>query len=252
MNFREQGDGPAVLLLHGTPSSSEDFAPVVAELARTHRVFVLDLPGYRGVPSMRGPDAFDRTRRSIEEALRSRRVEEVAIVGYSGGAFRAIDLALRGSLRATHLVSLAGYVTVPEATRQAFRQLATLLRGGLDLRPTLAGQMCAPAALDRSPELARRVEGWLDLISTNDLADELDSFAAYLDATDHTEAFRALEIPVTAVGAELDAAVPPSFSHEMKALNPRVRVEVLPGTGHAMLLEQPEAVVRILRESLRV
>ena len=48
-----RGSGSAVVLLHGTPSSPEDFEPLVAALAESHRVLVPHFPGYGQTP----PDA---------------------------------------------------------------------------------------------------------------------------------------------------------------------------------------------------
>src|SRR5262245_24547335 len=40
------GDGPPLLVIHGFPTSSIDFAPVVDQLAAGRRVVLVDLPGY--------------------------------------------------------------------------------------------------------------------------------------------------------------------------------------------------------------
>src|SRR5215212_7111028 len=43
--FREAGEGPAVLLLHGWPTSSFLWRNTLGPLARKNRVLALDLPG---------------------------------------------------------------------------------------------------------------------------------------------------------------------------------------------------------------
>jgi pimeloyl-ACP methyl ester carboxylesterase len=44
--YRELGDGPPVLLLHGWPTSSFLWREVMRPIARTNRVVALDLPGF--------------------------------------------------------------------------------------------------------------------------------------------------------------------------------------------------------------
>ena len=44
--YRELGDGPPVLLLHGWPTSSFLWRNVMAPIARANRVVALDLPGF--------------------------------------------------------------------------------------------------------------------------------------------------------------------------------------------------------------
>ncbi|HUH71076.1 MAG TPA: alpha/beta fold hydrolase [Mycobacterium sp.] len=44
--FRRRGQGPAVLMLHGFPTWSYDYAEVAIDLARDHDVITLDFLGY--------------------------------------------------------------------------------------------------------------------------------------------------------------------------------------------------------------
>ena len=44
--YRELGDGPPVLLLHGWPTSSFLWREVMRPIARANRVVALDLPGF--------------------------------------------------------------------------------------------------------------------------------------------------------------------------------------------------------------
>ena len=44
--FRRRGEGPTVLLLHGFPTWSYDYAEVASDLARDHDVITLDFLGY--------------------------------------------------------------------------------------------------------------------------------------------------------------------------------------------------------------
>jgi haloalkane dehalogenase len=46
LHYLEAGEGDAVLLLHGFPTSSHLYRNIIPTLAKTHRVIALDLPGY--------------------------------------------------------------------------------------------------------------------------------------------------------------------------------------------------------------
>src|ERR1700747_2840053 len=60
--YREAGpkDAPAVLLLHGFPTSSQMFRNLIPALADRYRVIAPDYPGY-GHSSMPGRDKFTYT-----------------------------------------------------------------------------------------------------------------------------------------------------------------------------------------------
>jgi pimeloyl-ACP methyl ester carboxylesterase len=48
VTYREAGEGPAVLLLHGWPTSSYLWRDVMPAIARANRVVAVDLPGFGG------------------------------------------------------------------------------------------------------------------------------------------------------------------------------------------------------------
>jgi pimeloyl-ACP methyl ester carboxylesterase len=68
--FRTAGDAarPALILLHGMPSSSRTFRDVIAPLSRSVHVVVPDLPGY-GASDVPPEPTFDALTRAIEELL---------------------------------------------------------------------------------------------------------------------------------------------------------------------------------------
>lgn len=56
IHLEEEGNGPPILLLHGSPDSSQMWAPVVKSLATSYRCIVPDLPGYG---RSKAPSDFD-------------------------------------------------------------------------------------------------------------------------------------------------------------------------------------------------
>jgi pimeloyl-ACP methyl ester carboxylesterase len=53
--YRDTGEGPVLVMLHGFPTWSYDWADVATDLTRDHRVITLDFPGY-GFSDKRGVD----------------------------------------------------------------------------------------------------------------------------------------------------------------------------------------------------
>ena len=62
--YDDAGQGPVIVLVHGSPGTSRAWQPVAARLAPRFRVISPNLPGYGGTtrPAARGP-ATARTRR---------------------------------------------------------------------------------------------------------------------------------------------------------------------------------------------
>src|SRR5262245_55928457 len=53
----DAGQGPMVLMLHGNPDNGDEWRPLMARLAATHRCIAPDFPGYGESPEP--PASFD-------------------------------------------------------------------------------------------------------------------------------------------------------------------------------------------------
>jgi 3-oxoadipate enol-lactonase len=92
--YTEMGEGPALLLVHGSGPDSRVWSPSAEQLARDHRVITYDRRGYgrsAGAPLVAGWRQHYRDAASIMKGLE---IGPAGVVGWSGGGWVAIDLAL--------------------------------------------------------------------------------------------------------------------------------------------------------------
>lgn len=83
----DQGSGPALVLVHGFGGAKEDFSDQLDELARDHRVVVMDL---RGHGESDGPDdeasySLDRFAADIENVVDQLGITSFRLLGHSMG-----------------------------------------------------------------------------------------------------------------------------------------------------------------------
>lgn len=254
MFTRDVGGGPCVLLLHGTPSPADDFDALVEVLAPAFRVLVPDLPGYGRSPALENP-TVERVGDAIASMLRERGVERLhAVVGYSTGVYRALDLVLRHRREVRLLVALAGMATFDEAGRQFRAQFAARLRNepGLlhsdELADLMLALMASPGWCATHPDDAERIRRWPTITSAAALAAELDALAA---ARDLRPELAALPCAVYVWVGELDAGAPPEWSHDLaQCVGARATVDIVPACGHAILVEDREATAAAIRARL--
>lgn len=240
---RELGSGNPVVLIHGCPTDPDHLLPLAERLASAHRCLVVHLPGYGKSPPLEVPEAelFARTQALIEEALLARGAPEVEAVGYSGGAYRALALALGGRIRVRRLALLAGYAGFAPAHRETLIGVADLVRRGeleAALPRGLSAGMLSPAFAAAHPEAAREVDAWASAVPPAFFATELASMAR---AENLLPALGRLEAPVLARVGELDQAAPLPYSEAIARACPSSSLEVAPGVAHAILLEDFEA-----------
>lgn len=237
--------GPAVVMLHGTPSTVAYLDPLIEALAPTHRVLAAYLPGYGSSPRL-VPYSFEGARRSLEEALRDRGVTRGAVLGFSGGTYHALELALGGRFEATRLVGLGAFASLDPEERSGFTETAAALRAGIDLRPMLPARFLAPSSA-KDPARVAAVLSWLDAAPREVVADELDAFAACRDLLPDLARLR---VPVLLRTGALDLPTPPAKAEAIARVVPDAVVEVVPECAHALLLEDREATVASVRRFL--
>lgn len=111
IRYFQQGAGPDILLIHGSPGSVEDWETVIDELAQDYRVTAYDRPGH----GYSGSDANLHTYEyhadvalGLIEALELR---NVLVVGHSYGGTTALAIAVRKppAVRGIVVLDSAGY-----------------------------------------------------------------------------------------------------------------------------------------------
>ena len=247
LSLRRSGRGLPVVFLGGTPTTWDVLADVARAIAGTHEAIELSLPGYGASAPLAGRYTLEAAHAAVEQTLIEAGVRECALVGFSGGAYRALAIALRGAIRVTHLLSLAGLASLSAEEAAGFRGFAEALRAGAELKGIAAQRFLSPAFAAAHPEACVAVEGWLDAAPREVVAAELDAFA---EAPDLTPALAGLRIPVAARVGTLDAAAPVQKSEAIVAACAGAALETVAGAGHALMFEDLAGTIASLRRLL--
>ena len=255
MRVRELGRGSStVLLLHGAPSPADDLLPLAEHLATRYRVLVPDMPGYGDTPGG-GDLSYAATNHRLADMLRSRAISALhGIVGFSGGAFRAFYLLLRSQITAKHVLSIGGLAGHGPSEREQFHGLAAMVRADPSsltspaLVQMMAERMLSPTWRADHPADAARAAAWLTLTSPADMAAELD--AAVL-ADDLRPLLPTIKARTHVRVGELDQACPVALSQAIASAVPNATLSIVPGAGHALLIEDADATIAWVDAALR-
>ncbi|HEU5211942.1 MAG TPA: alpha/beta hydrolase [Gaiellaceae bacterium] len=142
--------------------------------------------------------------------------------------------------------SMGGYTGLAMAERAPERLLALLLAGAR------AAADSAERRRDRDALIALLGEGGVPagLTTTATAAELADATAAMRDRPDRSDVVRAFAGPLVVVVGEADDVLPVHEARAVAALAPRGRIEVFPGAGHLVSVEQPDAFNRVLLDFL--
>ena len=249
LTWREAGQGPALVLLHGIGSGAASFAGQLAGLSDTHRVIAWDAPGYgesAPLPNPR-PLAVDYAD-ALSLLLDHLGLDRVVLVGHSLGALIAAEWAARHGARVQHLVLASparGYASAPPEQRAAkWQERIDLIDqlGAEGLAASRSAGLCAPHA---SPAAVESVRQNMARVTPGGYAQ-----AAHLLAHgDLVASLNGVRAPVTVLCGEYDRVTPPAACRGV-ALAACAPYHELSGVGHACYVEDAGQFNRALRAAL--
>jgi pimeloyl-ACP methyl ester carboxylesterase len=241
------GEGPPLVLVHGTPSSAYVWRHVVRELAGERTVYAYDLLGYGSSEKRDGQDvSLGAQTRLLAQLLDYWELEQPAIVGHDfGGA-----ITLR-----THLLERRPFSAIalldPVALGPWGSPFFRLVRDNVGVfeqipatihRAIVAAYLRGAFHRKMSDEaLAPYVEPWLG-------AEGQDAFyrqIAQADQrfTDEVEPlYGEIAAPVLILWGEEDEWIPAETGRRLHALIPHSQLRLIPAAGHFLQEDAPEAV----------
>ena len=251
MAWERFGEGPPVVLVHGTPSWSYVWRRVVPSLADRFSVYLLDLIGYGDSEQREGQDmSVAAQSRALGELLDLWALERPALVGHDIGGSVVLRAHVVEDRRASRLALVDAAVLLPWNTPatahmkehlEAYRtmpahiyervvsaHLATAVHRPLD-----------PATLDaylrpwrgRQGQAAyfRKIAQWRD--------EHMDVLTPLLGTVD---------VPVLVLWGAEDAWLSRQTGERLAAAIPGARLELVDGAGHFAMEDEPAAVAEKL------
>lgn len=236
LSYREAGDGPALVLLHGIGSSSGSWLFQLEALAPGFRVIAWDAPGYGGsdVFTTLQPQPLDYAR-ALSVLLNALQLRDVVLVAQSLGALMAAAYVRHFSgVAGMLLISPAlGYRGAHERIRERLRSLEEL--GPQGLAEKRAAGMLSPDAAPLALELVQ----W----SYRRIQPEGYRQAAYCLANGNLrEDAPYCRGRVLVACGSADTVTPEPGCREIAAAFPNGAYRTLPGLGHASQIEGPAEV----------
>lgn len=253
VHYRDEGQGPAVVLLHGMGSSLHTWDGWTAALRDSLRVIRLDVPGY----GLTGPQPAGDYRLAtympfVRQFLDSLHVDKASFAGNSLGGEIAWNFALAEPARVERLILVDAAGFPPGDPPFLFRLVRVPLLGGLlsyvgprwftgmNLQQVYAEpSRLTDATVDRYWELTLRRGNRRAFLQRSNLVG--------VDMTSHLGEIRA---PTLVMWGEKDIWIPTALAPVFAKAIPGARLEVIPDAGHVPMEERPEATAAIARRFL--
>ena len=262
MHVDVDGDGPALLLLHGFTGSGATWDILRERLRARFTTVAVDLPGHgrSGAPGDPARYALPRFADDLGQLLDELGLERVAMLGYSLGGRAALQFALRHGSRLSALLLESTSPGIVEPADRAARtnadaELADLIeREGMEAfvdRWERLPLWSSQSALPRETRSALRAQRLKNV--PKGLANSLRGAGA--GATEAIgERLKRIEVPTLLIAGALDEKYAVAAA-AMAGAMPRARAAIVADAGHAVHLERPtefaDVVQRFLEDAAR-
>jgi pimeloyl-ACP methyl ester carboxylesterase len=256
--YRDAGDGPTLLLIHGMAGSSATWQAIIPQLSKKFRVIAPDLLGHGMSAKPRGDYSLGAFAVFLRDLLDELGVDRATVIGQSLGGGIAMQFA--------------------HQHRDYCERLALIGSGGLgpDLSPLLR-MLSAPGAEFVLPivapqpvlNLGNKIGSWLTSagIQSPRAGQMWHAYSSLSDAQTRRAFLRTLRsvvdyrgqavsalnklhvaegLPTVLIWGENDRIIPVAHAYAAHDAVPGSRLEVLEGVGHFPHVEAPMAVADIL------
>jgi pimeloyl-ACP methyl ester carboxylesterase len=238
--YRDEGEGPIILMLPGWLNSISNFDSLVSRLAGRYRIVRLDLPGFFREGTEMPPEAWgvQRYAQFVAAFVEKIGLTEYVLLGHSFGGRVTIQGVADGFLRPQKiiLIASAGVAKTRTFRNRVFTSVAKLGKMFLYVPPFFFWRK----------ELRRRLYKMLgsDYFAAGPMKD------TYLTVIreDLQEHAKRIIVPALLVWGSEDRMTPLRDGKLFSSLISNARLEVLEGIGHSPHVDSADEVARLVQD----
>jgi len=254
-HVQQMGEGPQILLIHGTGASTHSWRALAPLLARRYTVITPDLPGHAFTERPRRRLSLPFMAVALAALVEVMSLRPRLVAGHSAGAAILLRCCLDGALSPAGMVSINGaLLPFRGAAGFLFPPLARLMF----LNPLTPGMLARSAGnRERVERLIRDTGSELDPTGIDLYARLFRSpaqISAALGMMAHWDLRRlasqsdGLELPLLLLAGDNDRAIAPGEADRVATMVAASRVQRMPGLGHLAHEEDATAVAaRVLQ-----
>lgn len=245
---------PKVVFIHGSGDTARRWHKQVAYLG-SERALALDLPGHGARVEQPGPPEMSVRDYALDvrQQMQIAGVQMPVVAGHSLGGAIALQLALEWGQELSGLILIgtgARLRVLPALLEAARRDQAAALRQVRGMGPHTpepsqdAGEDTAPAAASENAAVGDAEPA--------ELAPGM--FYRDLAACDRFDVMTQLGqmmLPALVICGEEDRMMPPKYAEYLRAHLPHATLRMIPGAGHDVMSDQPDALNAAIGEWLK-
>lgn len=245
-----QGEGQAVLWLHGLALDSTLWADFVPLFRDGYKHIVLDEPGFGKSSEIIAPNSIDAIAKQVKEVLDSEGISKVSVIGHSMGGYIALALIDLYPGLVSRLCLFHSQLFADDAAKKADRKklIAFIEKNGTELwmREFYAGLF----AEGNRNRLSSTIKLFTDKGIQYNKQSVINTIEALMNRPDRTQVLEQFEGPVLFIVGKLDTAIAEKNSLAQLDIPDVSFVEMLEDVAHMGIFEAPAETKNAIEELL--
>ena len=240
LNYRSEGKGTTVLLLHAFPLSSLMWERELEEIGRYARVLAPDLPGFGGSIRQQTPSLSGMAEEvaGLLDHLKIR--EPVVLGGLSMGGYVAFEFVRKfpTRIRGLMLFSTRASADTVEARVKRYDVIDRITKSGFeDFAKKISEKLVGRTSLQTRSQIVDKITA---MILANKPEGTMDALRAMAERNDSTKLLYSIQAPCLIIAGEEDEIIPSSEAQLMCKQIVHAQVQTVLKAGHLVNLECPE------------
>ena len=243
VHYKVLGSGqPTLVLVHGW-TCSLGFWKGQAALADEMRVVLVDLPGHGRSDKPERAYTMEFLARAVDAVLRDAKIDAAVLVGHSMGTPVVWQFARLFPGKTRALVAIDGSFRTSFKTEEERERFASRYRDK-DYKTSMAARLDGMIGTTAGPELREEIKA--EMLKT---PQHVAASCAY-EMTDPKVYASEPKLGVPVLGV-YTTSWPADYKPAISKFIERLEYQTLPGTGHFLMMERPDAFNDLLRAFLR-
>ena len=242
---RTGGAGAPMVLFHSLLADDTSFDRIAGALAGTHKLVILNLPGFGASDRVEG--GLEAVADRVAAAIGEMKLGQAPIfLGNGYGGFVALMTAIRHPGIASKLVLADCGAAFSEPGRAAFRGMSAGARekGLVGISDVAMRRLFAPSFQAAHPELIEQRRARFIAVDPQ----TFHAACAALATLDVRAQLAQVKVPALVLVGEHDEATPPAMSSELAAGLPDAQLVILPGCAHVPQLQEPALFLDAIKD----
>jgi pimeloyl-ACP methyl ester carboxylesterase len=250
LTHRVDGSGASLLLLNGGLMTLGGWDPFLAPLAERFRVIRCDFRGQLLTPGPY-PRTWSEHALDLIDLLDRLDVDKAHVAGVSFGAEVAMVLAALAPARVASLTAITatdrtvGWMREDAREARAIAEQAAAGGDGSEMIRRVLAATFSDWWLEQHPGFIETRVRLVSMLQPSYFAGAA-AILALLDELDLTTTLPNITAPTRVIGGAHDRVFPPEHSAAIAAAIPNATLEIVPGTGHGLLVEKAERLLEVL------